>query len=539
MTKQNKDDDGSLADDLPDLYEEDGKKKSRATILIEIGEKMTLFHDCNGETYAEIKTTLSREKWPIKSKRYKEYIANKYYQLTGNGVDRASINDATATLSAKARFDGKQRDVFLRVASIDDKIYIDLCDEKWRVVEITADGWKVLDDSPVVFLRNRGMAPLCEPSKNGNISCLWKYLNIDEAHQPLVTAFLVAALRQQAPYPIMVLLGEQGTAKSTVARILRSLIDPSHVPLRAPPKDARDFLVGAVNNWCITLDNLSGMQPWLSDCMCRLATGGGYSSRELYSDHDETLIEVERPSIVNGIDDVATRPDFAERSILLHLLPIPEEMRTSERKLWSGFEKCRPEILGAILDMLVCATRNIHSVNIKRLPRMGDFVEWAVAAENGADKFLYLYNENQKNIVLAGLESSPVGKSVMALMDSSTNWTGSMSDLHNRLTDFIDEDTRRSKAWPKSSNWLSNSLRRLGSPLRKIGIDVSHNENDRKVTINKFSTKPENSRNCRIAVANDTAKQQKQQKSEDVENNLRPSDRESNARNWRSRVTSI
>jgi len=92
------------------------------------------------------------------------------------------------------------------VANVEDKIYIDLCDDRWRVVEITADGWKVLDDSPVVFIRNRGMASLCEPDQESDISQLWNYLNIDESHRPLVTAFLVTALRQQALYPIMVLL---------------------------------------------------------------------------------------------------------------------------------------------------------------------------------------------------------------------------------------------------------------------------------------------------------------------------------------------
>jgi hypothetical protein len=154
-----------------------------------------------------------------------------------------------------------------------------------------------------MFTRRGTPAPLPVPEPDGSLSDLWPFLNISEKYRPLVSGWLLAALYPSGPYPILVLQGEEGTAKTTAALILRSLCDPAMVPLRAPTRDEKDFLVGAVGNWCICIDNLSGMQPWMSDALCRLSTGGGFAARTLYTDIDETSIQIERPVILNGIDN--------------------------------------------------------------------------------------------------------------------------------------------------------------------------------------------------------------------------------------------
>ncbi|HKF95677.1 MAG TPA: hypothetical protein VKB96_14000 [Gammaproteobacteria bacterium] len=145
---------------------------------------------------------------------------------------------------------------------------------------------------------------------------------------------LVVAMRPTGPYPVLILQGEQGTAKSTAAKVLRLLIDPSAAPLRTAPRDERDLMIAARNGWIIALDNLSGLSSWLSDALCRIATGGGVSTRELYSDTDEVLIDVQRPIILNGIDDIATRQDLIDRSIIINLEPIPENKRKPEAEFW-------------------------------------------------------------------------------------------------------------------------------------------------------------------------------------------------------------
>src|SRR5437868_13535290 len=94
----------------------------------------------------------------------------------------------------------------------------------------------------------------------------------------------IAAFRPTGPYPILMLQGEQGTAKSTTTRILRSLIDPNVSPLRTVPRNERDLMIAATNSWAQCFDNLSHIPLWFADALCRLATGGGFATRKLRTD---------------------------------------------------------------------------------------------------------------------------------------------------------------------------------------------------------------------------------------------------------------
>ena len=102
---------------------------------------------------------------------------------------------------------------------------------------------------------------------------------------------------------MLVLSGEQGSAKSTFSGILRALVDPNTAPLRALPREDRDLFIAATNGHVLAFDNVSGLPAWLSDTLCRLATGGGFAVRQLYTDQDEVLFDATRPMILNGIED--------------------------------------------------------------------------------------------------------------------------------------------------------------------------------------------------------------------------------------------
>ena len=64
--------------------------------------------------------------------------------------------------------------------------------------------------------------------------------------------------------------------------------------------------------------------------------------RQLYSDQDEVLFDATRPVILNGIEDIVTRPDLADRAVFLTLEPIPEDRRRPEQELWMAFDAERP-----------------------------------------------------------------------------------------------------------------------------------------------------------------------------------------------------
>ncbi len=167
--------------------------------------------------------------------------------------------------------------------------------------------------------------------------------------------------------------GEQGSAKSTFSAILRALLDPNTAPLRALPREDRDLFIAASNGHVLAFDNVSGLPAWISDTLCRLATGGGFAVRQLYSDQDEVLFDAARPVILNGIEDIVTRPDLADRAVFLTLEPIPEERRRPEQELWAAFEAERPRILGVLLDAVAKGLAELPRTKLDRLPRMADF----------------------------------------------------------------------------------------------------------------------------------------------------------------------
>src|SRR5262249_3117857 len=218
----------------------------------------------------------------------------------------------------------------------------------------------------------------------------------------LAVAWLLAALRNCGPYPVLVLSGEQGSAKSTAAAMLRALVDPNTAPLRALPRDERNLSIAANNGHVLAFDNVSGLPDWLSDALCRLATGGGFAERQLYTDQDEVLFAGVKPVILNGIEDTVTRPDLADRTVFWTLDAIGEERRRPERKLWAEFETERPRILGALLHAVAHGLRQLPEVHLDRLPRMADFARWATACETAIwspGTFMSAYDGNRDEAV--------------------------------------------------------------------------------------------------------------------------------------------
>jgi hypothetical protein len=283
-------------------------------------------------------------------------------------------------IEAKARFDAPDRAVHVRVGGLDGRLYLDLGDERWRAVEIDADGWRIIDNPPVRFRRAAGMQPLPTPLRGGSVAALRSYLNVrSNGDFVLAVAWALACLRNRGPYPVIVLSGEQGSAKSTFSAILRALLDPNTAPLRALPREDRDLFIAASNGHVLVFDNVSGLPAWLSDTLCRLATGGGFAARQLFTDQDEVLFDAARPVILNGIEDIVARPDLADRAVFLTLEPIPEESRRPEAELWAAFEAERPRILGALLDAVVVGLRMLPETRLPKLPRMADFALWATA----------------------------------------------------------------------------------------------------------------------------------------------------------------
>jgi hypothetical protein len=441
-----------------------------------------VFHTSSGVAFADVITDGHRESWPIRSKRFRTWVRRCYYQATGAAPGNAVIGSALDMLEARAQFDAPERVVSMRVAEHAGKIYLDLADEQWRALVIDAEGWRMLGCPPVRFRRSSGMMPLPMPERGGSVEILKPFLNLSNDNDfVLIVAWLLAALRPGGPYPLLAISGEQGSAKTILSKILRTLVDPNVAPVRGLPRDQRELMIAANNGHLLAFDNLSGLPPWLSDALCRIASGGSFAVRRLYTDDEEVLFQAARPTLLNGIEDVIARADLADRAIFLSLSPIRETQRRSEAELWREFECQRPFILGALLDATVDGLRAIGSVSSHHLPRMADFALWARACETGlwpAGTFNRAYSNNRIAVIRSIIDTDPIATFVRELMRERTFWTGCAADL---LSVGVQRASQSSYGanWPKNPRVLAGRLRRAQTFLRAIGIDIAFSREGR------------------------------------------------------------
>jgi hypothetical protein len=224
----------------------------------------------------------------------------------------------------------------------------------------------------------------------------------------------------------------------------------------------------------LAFDNLSHLPPWLSDALCRLSTGGGLGTRELYSDSEELILDAQRPVILTGIEELATRGDLLDRSLVTWLPSIPKNKRRREEELDAEFSASRPALLGAFLEAVSCALREINGVWLPQSPRMADFVAWVTAAEpslpwkRGA--FLETYSSNVEAANSLSLEASVIYPSLSVL---SLPFEGTATELLEKLKTGLSDPQKQPKGWPANARALSGLLRRIAPNLRRVGINVT------------------------------------------------------------------
>lgn len=476
--------------------EEKEDKKSLAQRLLEITQnKCKLFHDSLDKAYADIQRDGHRETYPLKSTQFTTWLNWELYRETGIAANASALADAITVLTGKALFEGEERDPFIRVGNANGKVYLDLGRDDWQAVEIDAGGWRLVSDYPIRFIRPKCQQSLPIPMEGGNIHELDRLINLGENWQ-LVLSWLSFCLFPEHPHPILILHGQQGSGKSTTARILKNLLDPCKSPLLGKISDLRDLAVNASHRWILAFDNLSGISTVLSDALCCLSTGGGFATRALFTDDDEAIFEHLRPVILTGIDAIATRGDLLERSILVELPQIGELERIEEKELRAIFQEVHPYILGAMLDAASATLARVQDVKLTALPRMADFARWASAAEiplgYSEGSFLRAYTENREEAHDRELETNPVAAAIVRFMEEQNldNWEGAAGALLNFLEGCTEPAVVKSKRWVGSATGLGMAIPRLAPILRSSGISIergSRTMSSRTIVLKKFT----------------------------------------------------
>ena len=420
------------------------------------------------------------ETWALESKQFRGKVSRMFRNEYGVVAGETAIKEAIEVLTVDAE-DMPAVSVYLRYAPIpDDKsggVYVDLANDNWEVVEVTKDGWRVIQsvDCKVKFRRVQHSRPLPMPEREGDVNALWSHVNIQGSdNQLLVLAWLLESMRIETPYPVLELIAGQGAAKSTTQERLRDMIDPNAVPLRIEPRSNQDLSVSAIGNHVISLNNLSGLSKSTQDFMCSVSTGGGDATRRLHTTEDEAAWDTKRPIVMNGINQLVTRPDLADRTVCMELHQIKSYI--DEATLTAAWDQDYPKILGALYDLLAGTMRDLPTVKLDKLPRMGDFAKLGTAmcrALKNDQPFVDIFNHNRDRVVARGVESSPVALALVSFIRAEKLFEGTTSELMRNISvDAYQPKYFDKQAWPKSPRGLGEILRRLAPSLKVYGIDV-------------------------------------------------------------------
>ena len=480
-----KDDDGaerkSVAAKIADSFSEHGPE---------------LFHGTDGTSYTTVEVNGRSETFRIASDDFKKYLRLIWFNNTGKPAPINALNEAVGLIEAIALFQGSEHEIWVRVASADSSVWVDLASAAGEVVKITSRGWTI-GPCPrhIKFLRPPGTLPLPTPVPGGSFQDLRSVINVTNDDWPLIAGWMLGAFLPGGPFPILFLNGPQNSAKTTATRIIRSLIDPNEVFADTLKSDERVLAISASHQHILCFENISSISDRISDFLCRLSTGGGFRTRALFTNQDESLFKFKRPVLINGIGDLAQRSDLLERAIIVHCPPIAAEGKRRERDVLQDLETLAPPVFGALLDGVSAALAAHDSVPVTEAVRMADFLAFVEASETamkfepGTFRSAYIANQAQANVI--ALEESPVAAAIRSEAFPGY-WEGTSTQLLNQLFPDTTQRERASGGLPTTPVSLSNALKRVEPNLATIGISVrrERSSSSRLIRISKQVVTP-------------------------------------------------
>lgn len=453
--------------------DEDDEKQSQASLLVKfVEQRFELFHDSNKDVFVRDRET--GEVRSLASRQFRDCLVAGFYMDTGKAPRDQSIREALTTLAGLGRFHGELRDVHLRTAGGNGEYWLDLAAPgSSRAVRLRAGHWEIVEEVEIAFVRPESMQPLPEPTPGGSIDALWKVANVPHGSRLLALTWMIECLRPETPFPVLELLGEQGSAKSTTQTALRRLIDPNGCDLRGAPKTVEDVFVSAGACAMVSYENISHLPAPMQDALCVLATGGGFAKRKLYSDAEESVITVKRPIILNGISAAVTAQDLVDRAITIETPVITERQEVTG--LWREYEENLPHLLGALLDIAAKALAVLPDMQISAddRPRLVEFallgMAVAKAAGHAPEDFMREFNACRQESLARTIDASPVAAAVVDMIEVRPQ--GVTAPAKEILLTLEQYRPTGCDSWPRSPKGLGDALRRAAPALRQLGID--------------------------------------------------------------------
>ena len=442
---------------------------NQATELVQLARaKYDVVRGSDGKTYAVHHSSPGIAFGLRGTGGLRQQLASAYYNEKTRAASSGALGDAVAVLEGDA-LRAPESPIHLRVGRYQAGVIVDRATPSGAAVEVTARGWRELETSPILFRRTPVSLGMPTPEAGGNaLPSLAALLNVDARGFHLIVAFMVAAFMPDIAHPILALTGQQGTAKTTAARLVLSIIDPSAASLQSQPRTPEDWAVAAYNVYGVGLDNVSSMAAWLQDALCKAVTGDAFVRRELYSDDSISVLRYRRPIVITAIDPGALQGDVADRLLPIELQPISPRERRTEAELQAEIDRLRPQVLGDLFDLLSAVLRTLPDTTLSEKPRMADFA-LVLAALDSATGWTTLPDYLAASLHAAQdvLDGDSFATAVTSMVVAQGRWEGTCLQL---LGMFTQESTPRD--WPRTPRAVAARLTRLTPALSAADVTV-------------------------------------------------------------------
>ncbi len=346
-------------------------------------------------------------------------------------------------------------------------------------------------NSDVIFIKNSTSLPQVMPDFNSPAEALpelvRKAFNISPQNMLRFLAQLCCFYLPYLNTPLLILSGGHGTAKSTTAKKVVSLTDPSYTDVSYIPKKEDGLTSMLAAKYIAAFDNVEKLSAQFSNLLCIACTGGYDSKRKLYSDAELVNIPLKCHIIMNGIGDYVSRPDLAERSNVIYHEPL--QKRLTEKQIWTEFNALKPALLGSIFNTLRIGLPMVDEMakTFTQLPRMADFAVHGAAfikamGLNPAE-FLKEYSAANNAFVGDCAENDDFYALIKEfLLAQKQPWTGKASELLSDLKAFANLNHLYFEKTNAAA--LSRKLSGGADDLLKMGIVVHvRSTNPKSITL--------------------------------------------------------
>ena len=461
---------------LKALREDKKGKEDRLDLIAELGGNY--FSTPQGLAFYYGKNVIPIE---IESAQFEGLVSEIKYQAEGRPVNGEEV----LAVRRLARYYASKnvKDIGLRVAMDNDAIIYDPLREDGRIYRIDKTGIDLVSPESPLTVRFTGMLPaeVKEGTQKDYIDLIsiWR---MDDNTRILSMGLDFSRFILGIPHAIEVVTGDHGSGKTSYTETKRELVDPSGAPSQSLKWDERDISISALHQGVLAFDNVNTTMPdYISDVLCRISTGQGFRTRELYSNTSEVILKLKKPIIINGINLPGYKPDFLDRSVPILLMPIFGDGRLTENEIRRRVQDLLPRARGYLLSVIPTAMQlylDVEKELMGRLPRMADFVIWAECGMRAMGfppgAFFDAYEQAKKREIEDLAKENTLIIAVQELMEGKEEWKGTSTELLEALNPYVSENKRRfdSKLLPKDPKWLGRLIKDHELVLRYVGFEI-------------------------------------------------------------------